>query len=132
MRIFEFHAPCADAINKIINTYMPYELSAILRHYQHYQESQYSIMKTMDALDRKYQKYEVAAQKKMERLKEANFLGRLMAYDDDIIADLEGLPGLVIYNAAMRNFNGPITQSALDCKPNPWHTNHRLPKHLQH
>ena len=128
LAIFDPQAPFAFAVNKIVNAYMPFELRASLRQYQYYKEAQLSISKTIDSLTEKKGAYEVRSAKIVKSLQKANFLGRLMVYDDDIVNDLVGAEdALAAYNRSVQHFTGIITQSALDPRPNAWRTNPRLP-----
>ena len=129
LRILDPTAPFAHEVKNIVDIYMPYELSATIGHYQHYQEASTSISKTIRILEKKRAMYQEKMMSLSESLEGANFLGRLMSYDEDIMEALEEQPiALAEYNEALRHFIGPITQNALDPRINPWRVNHRLPQ----
>ena len=120
--LLDAQSPCANAINKVLNTYFPYHISAAVRQYQYFKETQYAIQRTIKHLQNKEQRYLEKAVGLLSELENANFLGRLMAHGDVIIEDLEGKDprSCAEYLSRTRYFEGDITQSALDPKVNPF------------
>ena len=120
--LLDAQSPCANAINKVLNTYFPYHISAAVRQYQYFKETQYAIQRTIKHLQNKEQRYLEKAVGLLSELENANFLGRLMAHGDVIIEDLGSKDphSCGEYLSRTRYFEGDITQSALDPKVNPF------------
>ena len=48
--LLDAQSPCANAINKVLNTYFPYHIpSAAVCQYQYFKETQYAIQRTIEA-----------------------------------------------------------------------------------
>jgi hypothetical protein len=113
-------SPFAYAVDKVVNKYFPWELTTTLQQYQYFRRRQYEVQKIAKKLQDKETAYLEKAMEELSALENANFLGRLMAYEDDIFTELEPGPAGNAFSTAIFGFAGVITQSATDPTPNPW------------
>jgi hypothetical protein len=126
-------APFACGVNRVINEYFPLHLSAGVRQYQYYQEAKYAMQHIQSRLEGQLQRAKDKEYKYLEKamcvlsdLERANVLGRLLAHESVVEDDLEAGEGspLVKFNALgqfqclAEDFDGTITQSATDPRPN--------------
>jgi len=84
MGLLDPTASCTPAINKVLNEYFPYHISAAVRQYQYYHNTQYSIQQMIKHLQDKEYKYLEKAMEVLLGLKSANFIGRLLVHKDII------------------------------------------------
>jgi hypothetical protein len=110
-------------VNKIINQQFPLHISAAIKQYQHLQEKKYSAQQHIRCHQEREFKYLEKAMCMLSELENANVLGRIVAYDDDILHCLAA-----DHHAAgqflkiTRSFEGTIPQSAIDTRTNPFRT----------
>ena len=119
--IFDTNALFANAINNIINTYFPYDLSAGVRQYQYYKETQYAIQTCIKDLQKKEMRYMERAVDTLSDLEHANVLGRLLAHNDEITEELRTYfttDPYIHYARIATDFRGDITQSGHDSRIN--------------
>ena len=114
-------APFADAVDNIINNKFPYELAAAVKQFRYFKETQYAIQASIKKLQEKEMRYIERAVGTLSELENANVLGRLLAYDNDIIMHILDnpipIPGAYLsYARLARSFKGKITHSALDIR----------------
>ena len=86
--IFDTTASYANALNNVINTYFPFDLSAGIRQYQHYKETQHAIQASIKALQEKEMRYMEKAIEVLSDLENTNVLGCLLAHNDEIRQEL--------------------------------------------
>jgi hypothetical protein len=84
MGLLDPTASCASAINKVLNEYFRYHISATVRQYQYYHDTQYSIQQTIKHLQDKKSKYLEKALEVLLGLESINFMGRLLAHENII------------------------------------------------
>jgi hypothetical protein len=121
LTILDPQSPFAKTIGTIVSTYFPHELSITFRQYQNALKQQVTLQNIVNNLLKKKEDFRAKAAETQSALERANFLGRLIGYNDEISNDLEtNAYSLAVYNDATKYFNGVITQSALDPRPNPW------------
>ena len=124
--IFDGISPLAPGVNRVINNYFPIHLSAEVRRYQYLKEAQYDAQHRIKALKDQIARAEEREQRFLERamcslddLEKANILGRLIAHSTEVHADLSETQQNN-FQKAIHGFAGPITQSGIDSRPNPW------------
>ena len=126
--------PFADAINHVVNTYFPLDLSATICQYQYFCETEYTIQRTIQNLQDKEMHYIEKAVGVLSDLESANVLGRLLAHSPEIEDRLfdtykcnkplwEHNP-ITPFLTLTESFKGTITQSALDVHPNKYIERH--------
>ena len=76
--------PFANTVNHIINMYFPLDLSTTVRQYQHFHETEYAIQCTNCKLQEKEMRYIEKAVGVLQKLENANVLGRLLTHKDEI------------------------------------------------
>jgi len=126
--ILDTNVPYADAVNRILNEQFPLHLSAAIRCYQHFKAQQYEAQREVTHLQKKKESKQNKKQQQLEKamcilskLENANILGHLIPYEDEIIDSLTAKPYTAgKYLHATQAFNGVITQSAIDACPNPF------------
>ena len=115
LHIFDVKEPFAYAVDKVINEYFPYELSAAVRQYQFYKNTQYTLQQTIRTAQQKEWKYLEKAMEVLSELENANVLGHLLAHTDQLAEALApNLDANAQYIKAIKGFAGDITESALD------------------
>ena len=92
LRIFDVKEPFAYAVDKVINEYFPYELSAAVRQYQFYKNTQYTLQQTIRTAQQKEWKYLEKAIEVLSKLENANVLGCLLAHTDQLAEALTPNP----------------------------------------
>ena len=131
--------PFADAINHVVNTYFPLDLSATIRQYQYFHETEYAIQCTIHNLQDKKMCYVEKAVGVLSDLKSANVLRCLLTHSPEIEDHLfdaykhdkplqEHNP-ITPFLTLAESFKGTITQSTLNVHPNKYVGKHadRLP-----
>ena len=119
LRIFDASEPYAYAVSKVVDEYFPYDLLAAVRQYQFYKSTQYALQRTIQTARAKELKYSEKALEVLSEMENANVLGRLLAHMD--ILSMALAPNTDAHFAcikAIRNFDGPITETALDARVN--------------
>jgi hypothetical protein len=115
LRIFDPKESFAFAVDKVVNEYFPLDLSSALRHYQHYKEGQYTMEQVANQLRDKQYHYLEKAVKVLDELENANVLGRLLAHSDVLEMTMQpNTQAIRDFHNATKDFQGHITQSALD------------------
>jgi len=124
---FLMQPPFKEAIATVVESHFPIALDAAFKHYKYFQEKKYSaqakIQELQSRLERAHNNENLALEKAMcvlSEMENANFMGRLFCYEDDILHHLSSHPHdahTFVHHAL--NFEGPITQSGLDPTPNP-------------
>jgi hypothetical protein len=123
MGLLDPQASCVPAINKVLNEYFPYHISAAVHQYQYYRDTQYLIQQTVKHLQDKEYKYLEKAMEVLSGLESANLMGRLLAHEDIIHQCLSPTPkSLASWSRVRDTFRGEITRSALDPTVNPFHS----------
>ena len=119
LHIFDVKEPFTYAVDKVINEYFPYELSAAVHQYQFYKNTQYTLKQTIQTAQQKEWKYLEKAMEVLSELENANVLGRLLAHTDQLTEALAPNPDAnAQYTKAIKGFSGDITESALDLRIN--------------
>ena len=106
-------------MSKVVNEYFPYDLLAAVWQYQFYKSTQYALQRTIQATRAKELKYSEKALEVLSEMENANVLGRLLAHMD--VLSMALAPNTDTHFAcikAIRNFDGPITETALDAHVN--------------
>ena len=106
-------------MSKVVDEYFPYDLLATVRQYQFYKSTQYALQRTIQAAHAKELKYSEKALEVLSEMENANVLGRLLAHMD--ILSMALAPNTDAHFAcikAIRNFEGNITETALDARIN--------------
>ena len=117
--IFDASEPYAYAVSKVVDEYFPYDLLAAVRQYQFYKSTQYALQRTIQAACVKELKYSEKALEVLSEMENANVLGHLLAHMD--ILSMALAPNTDAHFAcikAIHNFDGPITETALDTRVN--------------
>jgi hypothetical protein len=125
MTILDPDALFSTAINNVINTYFPYDLSAGIRQYQYYRETQHAIQNSIKRLQEKEMRYTERALEVLSELENANVLGRILAHDNIIREELlayHTTDPYAKYAYIVHTFDGDITQSGHDTRINVHHT----------
>ena len=128
--LLDTHELFADAINHIVNTYFPLDLSAAVRQYQYFCETEQAIQCTIRTLQDKEMRYVEKAVGVLSNLESANVLGRLLAHSPEIEdclfnaykrnKSLQEHNAITPFLTLADSFKGTITQSALDVHPNKY------------
>ena len=110
-------------VDKMINEYFPYELSAAVHLYQFYKNTQYTLQQTNWTAQQKEWKYLEKAMEVLSELENDNVLGRLLAHTDQLAEALAPNPDAnAQYIKVIKGFTGDITKSALDPHVNRYHS----------
>jgi hypothetical protein len=121
MGLLDPQASCMPAINKVLNEYFSYHISATIRQYQYYHNTQISIQQMVKHLQDKEYKYLEKAMEVLSRLESTNFMGRLLAHENIIHQCLSPtLESLASWSHVRDTFRSEITWSALDPTINPF------------
>ena len=130
LRLLDTREPFADAINHVINTYFPLDLSTAVRQYQYFRETEQAIQRTIRTLQDKEMRYVEKAVGVLSDLENANVLGRLLAHSPEIEdrlfdtykrdKSLREHNALTPFLTLANSFKGIVTQSALDVRPNKY------------
>jgi hypothetical protein len=120
LTLLDTQAPFAFAITKIVDNYFPPDLAAGVRQYQFYKDTQYALQASVKSLQDKETRYLEGAMEVLSGLENANVLGRLLAHEDIISADLlaQNTQVYTHYARLACSFRGDITQSAQDVRVN--------------
>jgi hypothetical protein len=119
--LFDAEAPFASAVNRVLNENFPLVLSAAVRRYQFYKEEQYAAQKRIKRLQDKERNCLEKALCVLSELENANTLGRLFLYEDEIIeALIHDQPAASLFLRSIHPYRGVIPTTALDATPNPW------------
>ena len=119
--------PFDEAIASVVKTHFPIALDAAFQRYKYFQEKKYRARAKTQELQSRLEwardNENLALEKAMcvlSEMENANFLGRLVCYEDEILHRLSSHPqaGHTFVRHAL-DFEGPITQSGLDPTPNP-------------
>ena len=106
-------------MSKVVDEYFPYDLLAAVWQYQFYKSTQYTLQHTIQAARAKELKYSEKALEVLSGMENANILGRLLAHMD--VLSMALAPNTDAHFACIkviRNFDGPITETALDARVN--------------
>ena len=137
LRLLDTREPFADAINHVVNTYFPLDLSTAVHQYQYFCETKYTIQHTICNLQDKEMRYVEKAVGVLSDLESANVLGHLFTHSleiEDRLFDAykrdkplwEHNP-ITPFLTLAESFKGTITQSTLDVRPNKY-----VGKHADH
>lgn len=129
----ESDAKFAQAVNRIVSSYFPLHVTAALRKFQYHRDQKRQLDTMATRLQTRIQSAQWGALQEQERamlvlsdLENTNFLGRLLAHEDEILVDLRNDPLAAEHFIRLANqFTGPITKSALDATPNPFRKSDR-------
>ena len=106
-------------MSKVVDEYFPYDLLATVRQYQFYKSTQYALQRTIQTARAKELKYSEKALEVLSEMENANVLGRLLAHMDILSMALAPKPDAhFTCIKAIRNFDGDITETALDLHVN--------------
>ena len=116
----------AHAFTAVVDEKFPIDLSAALRRYQYLKEEQYTAQAKVKQFQEREMRYLKKAVCVLSELESANFLGRLIPYEDEILHHLTH-DQLITYDFfhLLKSFNGTVATSTIDPTPNPWHTSDR-------
>ena len=115
LHIFDTSEPYAYAVSKVVDEYFPYDLLAVVRQYQFYKSTQYALQHTIQTTHVKELKYSEKALKVLSEMENTNVLGHLLANMDVLSMALAPKPDAhFTCIKAIRNFDGDITETALD------------------
>ena len=116
----------AHALTTVVDEKFPIDLSTALRRYQYLKEEQYAAQAKIKQFQEREMRYLEKAVCVLSELENANFLGHLIPYEDEILNHLaHGQPITSDFFRILKTFNGTITTSAIDPTPDPWHTSDR-------
>ena len=138
--------PFDEAIAAVVENHFPITLDATFKRYKYFQEKKYQaqdkIWELQLRLDQTCNNENSALEKAicvLSEMENANFMGRLFCYEDDILHHLSSHPhNAHAFLKHALNFEGPITQSGLNPTPNPHrrvptsHNPRRLTSHQLH
>ena len=111
--------PFNEAVKGIVENYFPIELAKTFEYYRHFKTRQYQVQKMIKRLQDQEYRYLEQALERLNELERANFLGRLMGYEDELVLVLEDSPSSLSALARLTaNFAGIVTNSATDATPN--------------
>ena len=136
LRLLDTHELFADAINHVVNTYFPLDLSTTVHQYQYFRETEYAIQCMIRTLQDKEMHYVEKAVGVLSNLESTNVLGRLLTHSPKIEnrlfnaykhdKSLQEHNAITPFLTLADSFMGTITQSALNVHPNKYagrHTN---------
>ena len=129
----ESDAKFAQAVNRIVSSYFPLHVTAALRASNITGTRSASLTAWPPGSDAASNRPKGLRCQEQERamlvlsdLENTNFLGRLLAHEDEILVDLRNDPLAAEHFIRLANqFTGPITKSALDATPNPFRKSDR-------
>jgi hypothetical protein len=127
LRLLDDNTPYVDAINSVINNYLPYDVSYGIRQYQYFKEKQYATQRRIKLLQEQEMQYLEKSMEVLSELENANVVGRILCHEEiiaDTIRDSDPL-ALIPFQRVANSFHGDITQSATDTRINKDSTNDR-------
>jgi hypothetical protein len=130
--LFDTTAPHAHALTQIVDAHFPTVLSAAYRRYQYFKEEQYAAQTKARQLREREERYLEKAVCVLSELENANFLGRLIPYEDEILHALthDQLSASHFFRL-LKSYAGTVAISAIDPTPDLWRTgnHHRYYPH---
>jgi hypothetical protein len=115
--------PHANALSRVVDQHFPIDLSAALRRYQYFKEEQYTAQAKVKQFQEREMRYLEKAVCVLSELENANFLGRLIPYEEEILHDLTyDQRSASQFFRLLKTFDGTVTTSAIDPTPDPWRT----------
>jgi hypothetical protein len=127
MQVLDPDVSYALAIERVIKEEFPIDLVASICQYQYYRRTQYAIQKVTNEMRTKEMKYLEKVLEVLDKLEQANVLGRLLAHLNIITQELNRHDAPhSSFTQAIRGFQGVIPWSARDTAVDPVRTDLNL------